>query len=171
MLKTIARAGLRGPIFATGLQSIWTAGVHRSACERAPVSSMMWRVLCSPNADDAGYQRCIHCDDLIWNRGDHVDDFDQEIWQAVWLDRLSFDAFLADLARCSPAAKVTAEETKNWIMAWSGSNSKVAWAAYRRHFGNRAGKRDEDFQPEWLRVHGTPSRGQPKKSPNSQQSV
>lgn len=171
MLKTIARAGLRGAIFATGMQSIWTSGEHHAPCERAPVRSMMWRVLCSPKADDAGYQRWTDGDDLIWTRGDHIDDFDQEIWRLVFLEQLSFDALLADLAASSPAAKVTAEETEIWIRNWPGSNSKAAWAAYRRHFGNRAGKRDEDFQPAWLRVHGTPARGQPRKSPSARKAA
>ncbi|WP_079639606.1 hypothetical protein [Sphingopyxis flava] len=129
---------------------------------------MMWRVLSSPKAGDKGYHCGILGEDLFWSRGNRIDEVQQEQWRSVLVDRPGFEALLRELAVLSPVQKVTAGETAEWIAAYPGSNSKEGWAAYKRHYGARAAKRDEVFQPMWREIHGEPSRGRPRKSPNDQ---
>lgn len=171
LLETIARSALLGRFVATGFQAVHIGREYYASPDRLPVRRMMWRKLRSEKAPGAGYRRWIGGDDLICTRGDHIDNVTQEAWRSVFVDALSFEEVLRDLRVRARPPKVTAEETETWITNCSESNSKTAWAAYRHHYGNRAGKRDEDFQPSWLRVHGAPSRGRPKKSPNGKQSA
>lgn len=168
LLTTIAKAGLRGHLVATGFRCAFIGPEHVESPDRRPVRRMMWRVLASPKAIQAGYQRMISGEDLIWNRGTGGDDFEQEAWRAVFVDALSLDALLRDISAQAPGAKVTPAETAAWIEEWPGASSKTAWQAYRAHFGTRAGKRDDVFLPAWQRHHGTRSRGRPKKSPRGQ---
>lgn len=167
-LATLAAAGLRGRLIATGFQSVAIGRNFSERADRRPVRRLMWRVLASPKAPEAGFQRMISGEDLLWNRGASRDDIHQEAWRAVFIDTTSLEALIRDISDRAPPAKVTPAETAAWIAAWPGDNSKEAWRAYRRHFGSRAGKRDEDFLPAWQRHHGTRSRGRPKKSPSGQ---
>ena len=167
-LATLASAGLRGRIVATGFQSVTVGRTCSERADRRPVRRMMWRVLASPKAIEAGYHRMITGEDLVWNRGASRDDIHQEAWRAVFIDTTSLNALIRDISNRAPPAKVTPAETAAWIEEWLGDNSKEAWRAYRRHFGSRAGKRDEDFLPAWQRHHGTRSRGRPKKSLSGQ---
>lgn len=167
-LATLAASGLRGGLVATGFQSITVGRNCSDSADRRPVRRMMWQTLASSKADRKRYHRMIAGEDLIWNRGTCSDDFEQEAWRAVFVDVLSLQALVRDIVARGPGAKVTPAETAAWIEEWPGDNSKEAWRAYRRHFGSRAGKRDEDFLPAWQRHHGTRSRGRPKKSPSGQ---
>lgn len=164
LLATIARAGLQRRFVAKGFQSVRIGRDYRASPDRLPIRQMMWRVLCSPKAEDKGYKRWIDGDDLIWTRGDHIDDVTQEVWRSVFVDVLSFEGFLADrLARAAPP-KLTPEETEEWIREYPGTNSKTGWDDYQRYYGARAAKRELVFQPAWIRVHER-SKGRPRKSP------
>lgn len=166
MLATIANAALHGPLVATGYRSVVVGRQQADSADRLPVRRMTWRVLASPKARKAVYQRMISGNDLIWSRGDHVDDFAQEAWRSVFVDAESLRATLSEIRPRGFGAKATADETAAWIATWPGANSREAWQAYRQHFGTRAGKRDEVFLPAWHRYHGSRSRGRPKKSPS-----
>ena len=165
MLATIANAALHGPLVATGYRSVVVGGQQQDSADRLPVRRMTWRVIASPKANDKGYSRTINGDELIWSRGDHVDNFVQEAWRSVFVDRMSLEAIQREMAARAPFAKATTEETAAWIAEWPGTDGKQAWQAYQRHFGRRAGKREEDFMPAWKRHTGYRPRGRPKKSP------
>lgn len=166
-LGTLAAAGLRGRLIATGFQSIMVGRNCSESSDRRPVRRMMWRVLASSKADQKGYHRMIAGEDLIANRGTGGDDFEQEAWRAVFIDTTSLHALLRDISARAPGTKIAPAETAAWIDEWPGSNGKTAWQAYQAHFGSRAGKRDDDFLPAWQHHHGR-SRGRPKKSPRGQ---
>lgn len=162
LLRTIAYAGLRERIVATGFQSVHVGGEHHAAVDRAPVRSMMWRVLCSPKADDAGYERWIRNEALIWTRGDHVDNFTQEIWRCVFVDRLSFDALLTDTLAAIGANIVNEAEVLAWIEVYPGTGREDGWEAFQTHFGARACKRHV-FRSAWSVDRGVRGRGRPRK--------
>lgn len=167
MLKTIAVAGLHGPLVATGFQSVINGRKQADTAERLPVRRMAWRVLASPIAESKGYERMICGDDLIWNRGDHIDDFAQEAWRSVFVDRVSFEALLRDVIDTYRPGDLSQEQIEEWIREYPGSNCKAAWADFQRHFGAGACKRDERFMPAWRKGRGNPKRGQPRKSNKS----
>lgn len=165
MLKTIAVAGLHGPLVATGFQSVINGRKQADTAKRLPVRRMTWRVLASPIAGLKGYERMICGDDLIWNRGDHIDNVIQEAWRSVYVDSVSFESLLRDVVDHYRPGELSQEEIEGWIRDYPGSNYKIAWADFQRHFGAGACKRDERFMPAWRKVRGNPKRGQPKKSP------
>lgn len=164
MLKTIARAGLRGRFVATGFQEIHNGREYHATPDRRPVRRMTWRVLCSKKAPEAGYMRWLAGDDLVWTHGDHIDNVTQEVWRSVFVDPQSFEAFLGDLRARAAPPKVDPDETEEWIRGYPGTNSKTGWDDYRLYYGARAAKRELVFQPSWNRVHGG-LKGRPRKSP------
>ena len=163
MLKTIAVAGLHGPLMATGFQSVINGRKQADTAKRLPVRRMTWRVLATPKAGPEGYERMICGDDLIWNRGDHIDDFAQEAWRSVFVDIVSFEALLRDVVDNYRPRELSQEQIEGWIGDYPGNNYKTAWAEFQRHFGARPFKRDERFMPAWRKVRGNPQRGQPRK--------
>lgn len=167
LLETIAKAALHGPLVATGFQSITNCGRRVHSAKRLPVRRMTWRMLASPEASLKGYERMICGDDLVWNRGDHIDDFVQEAWRSVFVDRVSFEALLCDVVGTYRPRELSQEEIEGWIRDYPGSNYKMAWADFQSHFGAGACKRDERFMPAWRKVRGNPKRGQPRKSNKS----
>lgn len=166
MLATIANAALHGSLVATGYRSVIVGGQQQDSADRLPVRRMTWRVLASTRSGDAGISRMISGDDLIWNRGDHVDEFAQEGWRSVFVDSVSFENLLRDVVDHYRPAELSQDEIEEWIRDYPGSNHKIAWADFQLHFGARPFKRDERFMPSWREVRGHPQRGQPrKKSP------
>lgn len=167
LLETIAKAALHGPLVATGFQSITNRRQWEHSAKRLPVRRMAWRVLASPIAGSKGYERMICGDDLIWNRGDHIDNLIQEAWRSVYVDSVSFETLLRDVVDHYRPGELSQEEIEDWIRDYPGSNYKTAWADFQRHFGAAACKRDERFMPAWRKVRGNPKRGQPRKSNKS----
>lgn len=167
MLATIANAALHGPFVATGFRSVVVGRQQADSVDRMPVRRMMWRVLASSKAKDKGYERMIDGDDLIWNRGDRIDNLIQEAWRSVYVDGVSFETLLRDVVDHYRPGELSQEEIEGWIRDYPGSNYKIAWADFQRHFGAGACKRDERFMPAWRKVRGNPKRGQPRKSNKS----
>lgn len=164
-LRMIASAGLRGRIMATGFPSVSIGRKYTGDPNRARVDSLMWRILCHPEAAAKGYECFTRDDALFWTRGDGGDEYRQRAFDVVLLDGPSFALWLRDVVNHYRPGKVSREEIAKWIRAYPGSNSKTAWADFQAHFGPGACKRDMEFRPVWLEVHGNPQRGQPKKSP------
>lgn len=165
VLSLIAKAGMRGRIYATGFHSVWAGRKHTAdPARRYRVDRRMWRVFCSPKADAAGYERFARDEALIWTL-DSADPYLQEQFDIVMFDRLSFDIWWNEIADHYRPRELSQEEIEGWIRDYPGSNYKIAWADFQRHFGAGACKRDERFMPAWRKVRGNPQRGQPKKSP------
>lgn len=162
--RTIAVAGWRSVIVATGFRSVIYDGAQHDRPERERVRTMTWRILSSKIAPKRGYERSIRGDQIVWT---HAQSDAQEIYQSVFVDRLGFDALMAEIEARRSSGKLQRHETAAWIEAYPGTNSKQAWRDYRAAFGPRACKRDEEFQPLWLQLRGNRKPGQPKKSPNA----
>lgn len=165
VLPMIASAGLSGRIWATGFQSVCVGQKHTSELQRVRVHRRMWRILCHPKATTKGYECFARRDGLIWTHGDG-EDYLQEEFDIVLLDRPSFELWLSNVVDTYRPGELSQEQIEGWIGDYPGSNYKTAWADFQRHFGARPFKRDERFMPAWRKVRGNPQRGQPrKKSP------
>lgn len=165
VLSIIAKAGLRGRIMATGFPSLCIGRKHNAEPNRARVDSRMWRVLCHAEAKANGYECFTRDNALFWTLGDGGDGYRQRSFDVVLLDRPSFELWLRDVVSAYRPGELSQHQIEAWIEDYAGTNCKAAWADFQRHFGARACKRDERFQPAWRKVHGNPQRGQPKKSP------
>jgi hypothetical protein len=164
VLRLIANAGLGGRVIATGYRSTCDRGRHTAGIARQRVDRHMWRVLSSTRPAAEACQRWAHGDELGWTLGDG-DTYQHRVFDGVTVDLALFDLWLRDVANRYRPSKVSREEIEKWIRAYPGSNSKTAWADFQRHFGPGACKRDMEFRPVWIELHGNPQRGQPKKSP------
>lgn len=164
IMSTMAVAGWRSVIVATGFRSLIHEGAQHDHPDRERVRTMTWRIMSSKIAHKHGYERSIRGDQIVWT---HAELDAQERYDSVFVDRLGFDALLAEIEARRSSGKLQRHETAAWIESYPGTNSKQAWRDYRAAFGARACKRDEEFQPLWLQLRGNPKPGQPKKSPNA----
>lgn len=162
ILPTIAYAGLRGQLIATGFPSAHIGTTRHRSNERDHVRSIMWRVLSSKKAAAAGYERFVSGEDLVWTLTTD-EGYRQEAWRCVFVDRASFAALLADASAKAKANLVSDGETAEWIETYPGQYVESAWEAFRKHFGARAGARAA-FRAVWKIVRGTRGKGRPRKN-------
>lgn len=161
VLPTIAHAGLHGRIVATGFQSTRIGREHAAASDRAPINRRFWRVLWSPKAPAAGFEFWAREEQLFWTRGDG-DEYRQEAFACVLVDRPSFELMIADIAARMIVDALLPHAIAAWIQHHPSQHGGRAWGEFQREHGARAGKRDE-FRRIWAEERGNPSRGRRRK--------
>lgn len=160
-VASLAYAGLRGRIFATGFRSARSSADQHRDTHRTPIRRMMWRVLCSPKADAAGFRRWDMDDGLGWSFAKEGRDL-SEAWQCVFVDRVSIEALLAELTSQIRDDRASDTEIAEWIATCPGNSREDAWPDFQRYFGSRACKRDA-YREHWEIVRGKRGRGRPRK--------
>jgi hypothetical protein len=167
LLKILGWAGRSHRLFASGFQHVHIGEDHSQAVERALLGQGFWHVI--ERVDESfplempevkeQFARIIGWDagSFTWTHKDETGRWMQESWQAVHFDKVSLDSWLVEWSQRAAAGHLQDNEIDDWITNdCHTENSKVAWASYKRLFGNRAGKK-EIFAGRWRCLH--PGRG------------
>lgn len=151
-------------LIATGFGSVHNGDETVRGIERSHVPDRVWRVFQAADKPELECSIGWDAGQFTWVRAPDDAPHLQETWSSVHFDRVSVDSIIWDLERQADVGTAYGWEVEAWIRAECRTeNSKEAWAAYRKTFGKRAGKKSL-FEARWREVKQRAGRGRLRKT-------